>query len=101
MTAGLTPASRRLQSAVTATFLGVLEIVEAVSTYVSWWMILFIALVLLGTWWYVRHPGVKAKRDLRVAVTRGNERRAAIRQTTARTKAEMARIARDYRRRRR
>ena len=92
----------RAQSVVAAVFLGVMQsLVEEVGTSVSWW-VLFIVLALLGVaWWYARHPGVKAKRDLRAAVTRGNETRAAIRQTTARTKTDMARIARDYRRRRR
>lgn len=61
-----------------------------------WWLILP-ALLLLGWWWYHRHPGVRAKRELRSAVEQGNQMHQDIRSATARAKADMDRIARDWR----
>jgi UPF0716 family protein affecting phage T7 exclusion len=95
-----TPAPSRGQSVITALLMGLIEISEEVSVRVSWWAVLVLFLVVLGVWLYFRHPGVRAKRELRSAVERGNRARESMWQSTARTKAEMDRVAREYRRRR-
>lgn len=59
-----------------------------------WWLLLLL-LAGAGTWLYFRHPGVRAKRELRDAVKQGEVMRKDIRATTHHAKAEMDRIARN------
>jgi Flp pilus assembly protein TadB len=60
-----------------------------------WWLLLTVIVVLV-IWWVYQHPGVRAKRELKSLVDRGNRVRAEIRQVTEHTKAEMDRVARDW-----
>lgn len=64
---------------------------------VNFWWLIIPALLLLAWWWYYRHPGVQAKRELRTAVTRGDEMRGDIKTATEQAKVEMDRITRDWR----
>lgn len=60
-----------------------------------WWVFLIIG-VAAAAWLIYRHPGVKAKREIKAAVKRGIQARQDIRAATEQTKAEMDRIARDW-----
>lgn len=60
-----------------------------------WWLLLLL-LAGAGAWLYFRHPGVRAKREMRDAVKQGQVMREDIRATTDYAKAEMERITRDW-----
>ncbi|MEC3978147.1 hypothetical protein [Amycolatopsis sp. H20-H5] len=60
-----------------------------------WWVVLLLASAAL-LWLICRHPGVRAKRDLRAIVRRGEEVRDEIERATEESEAEMDRIARDW-----
>jgi flagellar motor component MotA len=60
-----------------------------------WWMLLPIAATVL-VWLFYQHPGVRAKREIRAVVTRGNRQRDNIAVATMQAKAEMDRIARNW-----
>lgn len=66
---------------------------------VNFWWVLLIILVGAAVWLCLRHPGVRAKRELREVVSHGQEQREHIREATDRTRADMDRIARDWKRR--
>lgn len=66
---------------------------------VNFWWVLLIVLVGGAVWLCFRHPGVRAKRQLRDAAKRGQVMREDIRITTEQTKADMDRIARQWNRR--
>jgi membrane protein implicated in regulation of membrane protease activity len=63
-----------------------------------WWLIIP-ALLLAAFLYYRYHPGVRAKRQLRAAAKQGNQMRGGIRSATEQAKADMNRIARDWRNR--
>ncbi|HEX3781438.1 MAG TPA: hypothetical protein VHX38_17395 [Pseudonocardiaceae bacterium] len=63
----------------------------------AWWLVLIVMVVL--AWLLYRHPGVRAKRQLKVIVKRGEQQRDDIKAATAMTKAEMDRIARNWKNR--
>ncbi|WP_148088865.1 hypothetical protein [Saccharothrix texasensis] len=75
------------------TISGLIYVVE------NFWWALLLLLVAGIIWLYRHHPGVRAKRALRAAVSRGQEQREHIRDATWRAKADMDRIARDWKRR--
>jgi hypothetical protein len=60
-----------------------------------WWVFLLVGVVATA-WLVYRHPGVRAKRELKVAVKRGDQLRGDIRTATERAKAEMDEIVRDW-----
>ncbi|WP_367133290.1 hypothetical protein [Saccharothrix sp. HUAS TT1] len=78
---------------------GVLIISGLIYVVVNFWWALLLLLVGGAGWLYRYHPGVRAKRELRAAVSRGQEQRERIRNATWRAKADMDRIARDWKRR--
>lgn len=59
-----------------------------------WWLVLIVTVVL--AWLLYRHPGVQAKRQIKAIVRRGEQQRDDIKAATAMTKAEMDRIARNW-----
>jgi uncharacterized protein (DUF58 family) len=60
-----------------------------------WWLLL---LAGAGAWLYFRHPGVKLKRELRRVAKSGQQQRGGIKESTAKAKADMDRIMRDWKR---
>lgn len=61
-----------------------------------WLVLLGIAGLAFGVWLYFCHPGVRATRAMRASVKQGNQQREEIRRATDATKAEMDRIAREW-----
>jgi membrane protein implicated in regulation of membrane protease activity len=75
-----------------------LAIDGVVLLFIHFWWVIVPALLLAAWAWYRHHPGVRAKRELRTAAKRAGQMRQDIRVATEQAKADMYRIARDWKR---
>ncbi|MCP2245733.1 hypothetical protein [Lentzea aerocolonigenes] len=61
-----------------------------------WLVLLGIVLLAVAIGLYLQHPGVRATRALRASMKQGNQMHDEIHRATESTKAEMDRIAREW-----